>query len=157
MKFDHVNSMIVYFDEVDMAGGLYHANYLKYLDRSRIEYLRNSGMSFTEFLRSGTALVVGGLNCTYISPLFCEEEILICSRVIQVKTSSLVVDQKIYRKSGLDLTRDDVFETSKPVFEAEVVLVHINLAKKAPIPIEGRLKEVLGGSLMFRRDDKTSG
>src|SRR6185295_1820316 len=59
----------VYHEDADASGVVYHANYLKFLERARTEWLRALGFEQTELaLRHGVVFVVRSLSIEYLKP-----------------------------------------------------------------------------------------
>src|SRR6188474_3375586 len=59
----------VYHEDVDGSGVVYHANYLKFLERARTEWLRSLGFEQTELaVRHNVAFVVRSLSIDYLKP-----------------------------------------------------------------------------------------
>jgi tol-pal system-associated acyl-CoA thioesterase len=62
---DHRVSFKVYYEDTDCLGIVYYANYLKFMERGRTEYLAARGKSVEEWNREGYLLVVRSVNVTY--------------------------------------------------------------------------------------------
>ena len=65
----HLLPVRVYFEDTDLTGIVYHANYLKYMERARTEMLRLAGVIHTEMLADGTGYyTVHAMNITWHRP-----------------------------------------------------------------------------------------
>lgn len=59
----------VYYDDTDAGGVVYHANYLKFCERARTEYLRNLGFENSGIRQeTGTIIVVKKIEAEYLKP-----------------------------------------------------------------------------------------
>src|SRR5690554_7008378 len=66
----------VYYEDTDAGGIVYHANYLKFMERARTEWLRDLGF-FQQSLRADdTLFVVRSLNIQYKAPAYLDDELL---------------------------------------------------------------------------------
>ena len=94
----------VYWEDTDGGGIVYYANYLKYLERARTEWLRSFGYSQSEQIKeTGLAFAVIGLNVEYHRPARLDDELTI--GVVPQRAGGAVVrfDQRIYRRTAEDL------------------------------------------------------
>src|SRR5690554_7485112 len=67
----------VYYEDTDAGGIVYHANYLKFMERARTEWLRDLGF-FQQSLRADdTLFVVRSLNIQYKAPAYLDDELLV--------------------------------------------------------------------------------
>ena len=86
----------VYFEDTDSGGVVYHANYLKYMERARTEWLRSLGIDQSQLKNERNIMfVVHKMNIKFRKPARFNDELLIKTRCIKVKSSSLVLDQLI--------------------------------------------------------------
>ena len=58
----------IYYEDTDCGGVVYYANYLKYFERARTEYLEERGMSVAGLMKEGTVFVVVHAEVDYRSP-----------------------------------------------------------------------------------------
>ena len=65
----------VYYADTDAGGVVYYANYLRWLEMARFEYLERLGQSVTEYARQGYAFAVAHLEIDYLAPAVLGEEI----------------------------------------------------------------------------------
>ena len=65
----------VYYEDTDFSGNVYHANYLKYCERARSDYLRVMGVDQTAMFASGEAFVVRHMACDFLRPAKFEDEL----------------------------------------------------------------------------------
>ena len=76
-------SVRVYYEDTDAGGVVYYANYLKYLERARTEFIRALGVeqrALTE--QSGLAFAVRSLSAEYLKPARLDDELLVTTAVV---------------------------------------------------------------------------
>jgi len=102
---DHVLAIRIYFEDTDFVGIVYHANYLRYFERGRSDFLRLRGVNHTALLAGETgeslAFVVRHMDIDFVSPARIDEVIEIRTSVDSITGARLVLDQKAWR--GADL------------------------------------------------------
>jgi len=86
----------VYIEDTDAGGIVYHANHIRYMERTRTEWLRASGVSHY-WHQSDYNFVVHKINVKYMRPILMDDLITVTARVISCKASSFVLQQNIYR------------------------------------------------------------
>ncbi len=104
----HVLTCRVYYEDTDAAGIVYYANYLKFAERARTEFMRCLGADHTE-LRNVDGLAFAVRRCTvdYLRPARLDDVIAVHTRVTHVGGASLSMDQTV-RRDGEDITALDV-------------------------------------------------
>lgn len=93
----HQYRMRVYIEDTDAAGIVYHANYLSFCARARIEWAREMGYEYGQMYKDGLALPVTSANLTYKAPAFLDDELSVQSQIIEVSRVSLVFSQRVKR------------------------------------------------------------
>ena len=73
----HAFDFRVYYEDTDAAGVVYYANYLRYFEWGRTEYLRNFQLPFSHYIEKGILFVVSRLNVTYRAPAHYNDELTI--------------------------------------------------------------------------------
>jgi acyl-CoA thioester hydrolase len=71
----------IYYEDTDSGGVVYYANYLRYLERARTEYLRERGVSLTELIAKGMLFVVSRVDLSYRSPARYDDLLTVRSRL----------------------------------------------------------------------------
>lgn len=88
----------VYFEDTDAGGVVYYANYLKYLERCRTEWLRSVGFDQSELLRDpGIAFVVRSVNIEYLKPARLDDELQVELEVEKIGRAQIHFRQCIRR------------------------------------------------------------
>lgn len=122
----------VYYEDTDAGGIVYHANYLKFFERARTEFIISRVQTLTSIqARFGLSFVVKSINLEYFQPARLEEKLDVLTKLVKIGAASFVFEQSICR-AGHD----------RPLCAATIVLVAINSALK-PSPIPETLKQEL--------------
>jgi acyl-CoA thioester hydrolase len=88
----------IYYEDTDMQGIVYYANYLKYLERARTEFLRAAGFEQGDLIeKQGVAFAVRAIQVDYLKPAKFNDELLVTTEVVEVKRASLIFHQMIVR------------------------------------------------------------
>ena len=86
----------VYYEDTDAAGIVYHANYLKFMERARTEWLRQLGYEQNQLAASiGIIFVVRKVNIDYIAPAQFNDELTVISSVLRLGRASLEFAQDV--------------------------------------------------------------
>lgn len=94
----HETRIRVRYSETDKMGVVYHANYLVWFEIGRTEYCRARGFSYREMEEQDEAfLVVAESYCRYKSPAFYDDEIVVRTRINEMRKRSLRFGYEIYR------------------------------------------------------------
>jgi acyl-CoA thioester hydrolase len=123
----HVLTVRVYYEDTDFTGIVYHANYLRYMERGRTNYLRLLGTDHralfeeTEEEAPGFAFVVRSMSIDFLKPARMDDVLEILTEPQEVKGASITLHQRIMR--GDDL-----------LVEARVRVAFISGGRARPIP-----------------------
>jgi acyl-CoA thioester hydrolase len=92
----------VYWEDTDAGGIVFYANYLKYFERARTEWLRSLGVEQRALReQSGQMFVVGETSVRYHRAARLDDELLVTARVEEIGRASLIiVQQALLRASG---------------------------------------------------------
>lgn len=91
----------VIFGDTDQMGIVYYANYLRYFEAGRAEYLRQQGRSYAEISREGIALPVVEAHCAYRRPALYEDLLSIVVSVSEIGLASMRFAYQILRDETL--------------------------------------------------------
>jgi acyl-CoA thioester hydrolase len=95
----------VYWEDTDGGGIVYYANYLRFLERARTEWLRSLGYSQLELASEpGIVFAVSSLSVEYRRPARLDDELTITCEVQGERGASLRFAQRIYRRPGNEST-----------------------------------------------------
>ena len=93
----HKISYRVYYEDTDAGGVVYYANYLKFAERARTEYLRAHGVSQQELVENeGVLFVVRKAEVDLMKPAKLDDLIAIETAVIEQKAATIRMEQNIY-------------------------------------------------------------
>lgn len=93
----HEASFRVYYEDTDMAGVVYYANYLKFIERARSDALRAAGVDQRAMRAAGLVFVVTRVEADYLSPARYDDEITVETRTAEVKGASAALSQVVRR------------------------------------------------------------
>jgi acyl-CoA thioester hydrolase len=95
----------VYYEDTDTAGVVYYANYLKYMERARTEWLRKNGFEQTDLAREhGIVFVVRSVNLEYLLPARFDDELRVTVELINVGAGQIDLVQRVLRGDALLVT-----------------------------------------------------
>ncbi|MGL4310721.1 MAG: tol-pal system-associated acyl-CoA thioesterase [Paracoccaceae bacterium] len=125
----------IYYEDTDAGGVVYYANYLRFAERGRTEFVRARGVDQRALLADpGIAFVVRKVVADYLAPSRLDDELLVETAIARVGGASLVMDQRILR-GGVT------------IFTAEVTLVAMTLSGPQagrPARLDADLRHRLG-------------
>ena len=95
----HLLPVRVYYEDTDFTGVVYHANYLRYFERGRSEFLRLAGVSHTELrnLDSPVAFVVARMEIDFIKPARIDDALVVRTQYERIERARLHVRQNLER------------------------------------------------------------
>ena len=123
----HVQPVRVYYEDTDFSGVVYHASYLRFMERGRTNYLRLIGADHralfeaTEKEAPGFAFVVRSMAIEFLKPARMDDVLDIITRPAEVKGASVLLKQQV--KRGDDL-----------IVEADVRVAFVSGGRARPIP-----------------------
>lgn len=123
----HVMAVRVYYEDTDFSGIVYHANYLRFMERGRSNFLRLLGADqrglFEEVAKEapGFAFVVRSMTLDFRAPARMDDVLTVTTMPAEVKGASVTLHQIVSR-------RDDV------LVEAQVRVAFISGGRARPIP-----------------------
>ena len=93
----HVLPVRVYYEDTDFSGNVYHAAYLKFMERARSEFLRQRQVHHFELAGQGIALAVRHIDIWYDRPAHIDDYLQINTLVEQISGTRLTLQQTIMR------------------------------------------------------------
>lgn len=125
----------VYYEDTDAQGVVYYANYLKYFERTRTQWMLSCGVSLKELAEtSNISFVVRNVNVHYLKPAKLEDDLIVTLVPIEMRKASMILAQNIYLKSTFNGV-----DNSKPMIESTVTLAAINLTSLKPVKLPDHL------------------
>ena len=125
-RFDgraHLLPVRVYYEDTDFTGVVYHANYARYFERGRSDFLRAVGIGHAELLEgdSPLAFVVSRMELAFVKPARIDDALVVRTLYEAVRGPRLIIRQAIER-GGEVLTRAEV----------EAVCIHLDGRPRRP-------------------------
>lgn len=85
----------VYYEDTDALGIVYYANYLRFMERARSEWLWSLGYCFEDFMQQDIAFAVHHVNIDYRYPARLKDEILCTCSISKFGRTSMTFDQAV--------------------------------------------------------------
>jgi len=104
----HKFKIRVYVEVTDRFGVVYHANYIKYFERARTEFLRQQGYSVETIYQSGYSLLVSKLDVKFLKAAKLDDELIIQTTIEKMKMSLVIFKQEILSLTGDLMTSANV-------------------------------------------------
>lgn len=119
----------VYYEDTDAAGVVYYANYLRFCERARTEWLRALGFGQQQLLSAqGLGFVVRSVQADYLSPARLDDELAVVSTIEGLRKASIGFRQQIVRDS-------------ERLFVAHVVLACVDWRRQKPVAIPAAMHQ----------------
>jgi len=109
----------VYYEDTDAGGVVYYANYLRFAERARTDFLRERGIVQSTLLAErGIAFVVHSLVAQFHAPAKLDDLLEVSVKITEAKSASIIMEQEIHmggkRLFSLNVTVVCVNNTLKP-------------------------------------------
>ncbi|WP_170769961.1 tol-pal system-associated acyl-CoA thioesterase [Ruegeria lacuscaerulensis] len=125
----HTYAVRVFYEDTDMGGVVYHANYLKFIERARSDYVRNIGNDQNAMRDAGIVWVVRKIEAEYLAPAKFDDELTIETWITSLSGARLTMAQRVTRG-----------ETE--VFNASVTAVCMN-AQGKPVRLPAEIRALM--------------
>lgn len=94
----HLFPVRVYYEDTDFSGLVYHAGYLRYMERGRTEFLRALGLDQMRLLdETGTAFAVRSLSVEFLRPARMDDQLVVETVPVELSGASFRVAQAVRR------------------------------------------------------------
>jgi acyl-CoA thioester hydrolase len=94
----HLFPLRVYFEDTDVAGIVYYANYLRFMERARSDMLRAIGVDQRTALESGEGVyAVAEVHVRYKAPAKLADDLMVVTEVAEVRAASVLIHQRVMR------------------------------------------------------------
>ena len=105
---EHRFPVRIYFEDTDVGGVVYHANYLRYMERARSDMLRLLGIDQRAAMDGGEGVyAVTDVAIRYRAPARLDDDLIVRSQVTQLTPARCVISQSVWRDDTL-LTQGSV-------------------------------------------------
>jgi acyl-CoA thioester hydrolase len=134
----HVMQVRVYYEDTDFSGAVYHANYLRFMERGRTNFLRLIGadqralFEATEREAPGFAFVVRSMQLEFLKPAHMDDLLDVVTQMAEVKGASITLHQQVMRARDV-------------LIEAQVKVAFVSGGRARPIPRALRLAMAASG------------
>ncbi|WP_298843154.1 tol-pal system-associated acyl-CoA thioesterase [uncultured Roseobacter sp.] len=118
----------VYYEDTDMAGIVYYANYLRFIERARSDWVREIGIDQLEMKADGIVFAVRRVEADYIASAHFDDQLEVVTTMTQLTPARMVMSQKVLR--GADM-----------IFAAEVTIVCIGPGGR-PARLPAKLRQL---------------
>ncbi|WP_106608237.1 tol-pal system-associated acyl-CoA thioesterase [Shimia abyssi] len=119
----------VYYEDTDMAGIVYYANYLKFIERGRSEWVREIGLDQLRMKEDGVVFAVRRVEADYTGSAKLDDLLTVETEVANVTAARLIMEQRV--KRGEDV-----------LFHAMVTVVCMNEAGQ-PVRLPGEVRKLV--------------
>jgi acyl-CoA thioester hydrolase len=94
----HFFPLRIYFEDTDLAAIVYHANYLRFMERARSDMLRAAGIDQRAAVEAGEGVyAVAELSIRYRGSAKLGDDLIVASRMVKVRAASVVIQQRVMR------------------------------------------------------------
>ncbi|MEO8022827.1 YbgC/FadM family acyl-CoA thioesterase [Polaromonas sp.] len=137
--------MRVYWEDTDAGGIVFYANYLKFFERSRTEWLRSLGIEQQRLRQStGGIFVVTETTVRYHRPARLDDELIVTARLIEKGRASLIIGQTALLKSEhSELSGENQFSDGPPPGELAP-----SFGERGSAPPKARAAKSVGATLL---------
>ena len=125
----HCKEIRVYYEDTDMAGIVYYANYLRFIERARSDWVREVGIDQLATKEAGVVFAVRRVEADYVAPARFDDILEVRTTLVSLSAAKMVMGQEVWRGETL-------------IFAAKVLIVCIGASgKPVRLPAECRLLE----------------
>lgn len=120
----------VYYEDTDMGGIVYHANYLRFIERARSDWVRNLGNDQNAMRAGGLIWVVQRIEADYLASAKYDDELVIETEVLRVSPARLTMGQLVKRGDT-------------PLFRAKVTAVCVEAETGRPTRLPAEIRALM--------------
>lgn len=121
----------VYYEDTDAGGIVYNANYLKFLERARTEWLRMLGIEQDTLLEQDIAFVVRHIDIQFRQAARFNQQLQVSCEIAELKRASIIFKQKI------------VDESNALIVSASVTIACVRISEMKPVAIPEAVSGVI--------------
>ena len=128
----HVLTLRVYYEDTDFTGVVYHASYLRFMERGRTDYLRLIGADHRALFQAaereapGFAFVVRSMTIEFLKPARMDDVLEVVTAPQEVRGASVILHQQVTRAGEI-------------LIDAQVRVAFVSAGRARPIPKPLRL------------------
>lgn len=125
----------VYYEDTDAGGVVYYANYLKFAERGRTEWLRQTGFNQGALLAErGLAFVVRSLQADYLGGAGLDDQLEVVTKIERLGGASVVFNQTVENAGAV-------------LFKTRITIACVDWNSKKPAPIPQDIRDLMETSL----------
>ena len=138
--------MRVYWEDTDAGGIVFYANYLKFFERSRTEWLRSLGVGQFDLKQlEGGMFVVAESNVRYLRPARLDDELIVTASIKEMGRAAMIIEQQaLLKKEQIDAD-GQVCQVETVICEGSIRIGWVNAATLQPERMPLKLIERLTG------------
>lgn len=126
----------VYYEDTDIAGVVYYANYLKFMERSRTEWLRDLGFEQDNLKHEpGIIFVVRNIEVDYLRPAHFNDALTVFTIPVKIRSASMIIDHEVRRQ--------DISGSSKLLARGSAKLACLDVTSFKPVAVPGNILEAV--------------
>lgn len=132
----HTIDIRIYYEDTDAGGIVYHANYLKFGERGRTEFLRHTGYDNWRLQKDrGVMFVVRHIEIDYLTPAFLDDSLKMETTIREMKNTSFMMHQRTVRPDP-----NDPSAPSEVITDMRVALVCVDTSTFKPVRVPEDVK-----------------
>ncbi len=93
----HLFALRVYYEDTDMAGIVYYANYLRFIERARSDWVRDMGIDQLAMKAQGVVFAVRRIEADYLAPAVFEDMLEVRTTLDAITPARMVMGQEVWR------------------------------------------------------------
>jgi acyl-CoA thioester hydrolase len=124
----------IYYEDTDAGGVVYYANYLKFFERGRTEFLRELNIEQDTLLEENIAFVVRKVDMDCLKPARFNALLSVKTQITHRKKASLMFKQEVFHEKG------------ELLCQASTLIACVNLQKMKPAAIPAEIIEVIASA-----------
>ena len=118
----------VYYEDTDAGGVVFYANYLKFMERARTEWLRSLGYEQDDLMAKGVIFAVRHVDVDYLRPARFNDSLNVVSRITRLARASITFEQTVSK-------------TPQIITRASIKVACLDAVSFRPIAIPTDMKE----------------
>ena len=130
MSFPSAIAIRVYYEDTDAAGIVYYANYLRFIERGRTEFLRALGHDQNILMGEGIAFAVRSASVEFLRPARLDDLLTVETGIASLGRAQVTFAQRILRDTEL-------------LLDAKIRVVCIDPGRGKPIPMPRQIHDQL--------------
>ncbi len=113
--------VLIYYEDTDFSGFVYHANYFKFIERARSDLIALSGVDQLKLRRENMSFAVTDLSAKFIKPAYFGDSLEVETIFVKIKGASIQLSQRVLKKQEC-------------IFEADVRLALVSEGRAIRLP-----------------------